>query len=486
MRSFPTTRTGPGSSTVPARSADSTGAPSRRMRRPLRSAPTPGNGPPCSTPRSPMDGPPTCAFGGAPTAGATSSTPPMYATCTGCTWNACPSMLDQDDPLYANWDQDRAALDGRYAEQDPAVVADELVAAAGRSGRRVRCRDRRAVGSSRSAQRRRSVHGGHLRPVPGARPGSPSLGRAHRLIDASTVGQMSSAVVEAAVELAEIIEAHADEAEQARRLPPSTVSALVDADLMRMCLPREYGGPEVDPVSMTEAIMHVAHADGAAGWCSMIASTTSSMAAFLPADGAEEIYRIRGGHRRCLAPNGQGTTVDRDGVDGVEVSGRWAWGSGTQHCAWVLGGATMRRRHVPAVLVPAGRRPLHRHVAHGRHARIGVARLLGGTGLRAVRRTMQPGVTRPVVDNALVPVPQLHVARGRRRRRGSRCRTSSARRTQRHRTGQAAAVLVADARAQLPSRRSNTPAPRPRCGPLVLFCSMSCPRCGSVSRRAIR
>ncbi len=42
------------------------------------------------------------------------------------------SMLDQDDPLYANWDQDRAALDGRYGEQDPAVVADELVAAAGR------------------------------------------------------------------------------------------------------------------------------------------------------------------------------------------------------------------------------------------------------------------------------------------------------------------------------------------------------------------
>ncbi len=42
------------------------------------------------------------------------------------------SMLDQDDPLYANWDQDRAALDGRYGEQDPAAVADELVAAATR------------------------------------------------------------------------------------------------------------------------------------------------------------------------------------------------------------------------------------------------------------------------------------------------------------------------------------------------------------------
>ncbi len=219
---------------------------------------------------------------------------------------------------------------------------------------------------------------------------------------------MSSAVVEAAVELAEIIEAHADEAEQARRLPPSTVSALVDADLMRMCLPREYGGPEVDPVSMTEAIMHVAHADGAAGWCSMIASTTSSMAAFLPADGAEEIYRdptaVTGG---VFAPNGQGTTVDRDGVDGVEVSGRWAWGSGTQHCAWVLGGARCDDETFRLCWFPQG----DVHFIDTWHT--GGMRGSGSLdysverAFAPFRRTIQPGVTRPVVDNALSRFPNF-------------------------------------------------------------------------------
>lgn len=39
-------------------------------------------------------------------------------------------MLTQDAPLFPNWDQDAAALAGRYGEQDPAVVADELAAAA--------------------------------------------------------------------------------------------------------------------------------------------------------------------------------------------------------------------------------------------------------------------------------------------------------------------------------------------------------------------
>ncbi len=41
-------------------------------------------------------------------------------------------MLTQDAPRYPNWDQDRTAIDDDYAHQDPRVVADELVAAAGR------------------------------------------------------------------------------------------------------------------------------------------------------------------------------------------------------------------------------------------------------------------------------------------------------------------------------------------------------------------
>ncbi|MFD1825673.1 MULTISPECIES: DinB family protein [Mumia] len=35
-------------------------------------------------------------------------------------------MLDDDDPLYPNWDQDATAVESRYGEQDPAAVAHEL------------------------------------------------------------------------------------------------------------------------------------------------------------------------------------------------------------------------------------------------------------------------------------------------------------------------------------------------------------------------
>ncbi len=38
-------------------------------------------------------------------------------------------MLDEDDPTFANWDQDETAVAERYGEQDPTVVGRELVAA---------------------------------------------------------------------------------------------------------------------------------------------------------------------------------------------------------------------------------------------------------------------------------------------------------------------------------------------------------------------
>jgi hypothetical protein len=38
-------------------------------------------------------------------------------------------MLTEDDPVYPNWDQDATAVAARYHEQDPGLVADEIIAA---------------------------------------------------------------------------------------------------------------------------------------------------------------------------------------------------------------------------------------------------------------------------------------------------------------------------------------------------------------------
>src|SRR5690606_6024143 len=37
-------------------------------------------------------------------------------------------MLEEDDPVFDNWDQDKTAVDDSYAEQRPEVVSEDLVA----------------------------------------------------------------------------------------------------------------------------------------------------------------------------------------------------------------------------------------------------------------------------------------------------------------------------------------------------------------------
>lgn len=146
---------------------------------------------------------------------------------------------------------------------------------------------------------------------------------------------MTVSLVQAAESIQELVEAHADKAEQQRRLPKRLVQGLRDAQLFRMCVPAAYGGPEADALTLVRAIEAVATADGAAGWCTMIASTTSSMSLFLEPEWARKIFGdpkvIAGG---AYAPSGTGVRVD----GGWRVTGSWSWGSGTQHCAWITGG----------------------------------------------------------------------------------------------------------------------------------------------------
>lgn len=139
----------------------------------------------------------------------------------------------------------------------------------------------------------------------------------------------------AARDLSELVEANADDAERKRRLSRRVVDALRDAGVLRMGVPEEYGGPGCDPATMLDVVETISAADGAAGWCTMIASTTSIYSLFMAPEWAERVF----GERRSMAvgayaPNG---SAEEDG-DGWRVSGRWLWGSGTHHSDWIGGG----------------------------------------------------------------------------------------------------------------------------------------------------
>jgi alkylation response protein AidB-like acyl-CoA dehydrogenase len=215
-------------------------------------------------------------------------------------------------------------------------------------------------------------------------------------------------LLERARELRPLIEEQAAASEQARRLAAPAIAALTEAGLMSMCTPSVYGGAETDPVTLIEAIESVAIGDGAAGWCSMIASTTSSMAAFLPAETAQAIYGdpnvITGG---VFAPNGVGVAIERDGVAGFDVTGQWAWGSGTQHCQWVLGGARCDDGTFRLCWFPQADVGFHDTWHTGGMRGSGSLDYSVTEAFAPASHTMQPGVTPPVVDTGLSRFPNF-------------------------------------------------------------------------------
>ena len=128
------------------------------------------------------------------------------------------------------------------------------------------------------------------------------------------------------------------EIEQQRRLPADIVAGLVDSGVFRTWVPREYGGQELDLLAGLRSIEQVSYHDGSTGWCVMIGTSSALRSGYLAKSWAKEIYgnprTITGGY---AMPLGTARVVD----GGLRVTGRWPWGSGTDHCNWIGGGARL-------------------------------------------------------------------------------------------------------------------------------------------------
>src|SRR5688500_3917259 len=94
----------------------------------------------------------------------------------------------------------------------------------------------------------------------------------------------------AARRLEPLIREHAGEAERERRPSPKVMTALAEADLFRLLLPRSLGGLEVDPVTFSLVLEEVSSFDSAAGWALQAGNSGAYWAARLPTEGVEEIY----------------------------------------------------------------------------------------------------------------------------------------------------------------------------------------------------
>jgi alkylation response protein AidB-like acyl-CoA dehydrogenase len=151
----------------------------------------------------------------------------------------------------------------------------------------------------------------------------------------------------AAIALGPKISAAADDTERRRRVSPELLGALRDAGVFRMGLPRELGGSAVDLTEMMAVLEEIARHDGSTGWIAGIGSGTNLILTGLPSGTAQEVFAsdpdiATGG---TWLPRGRARQVD----GGYRVSGRWPFGSGCEHCDWLIGGCVVWDGDEPAV-----------------------------------------------------------------------------------------------------------------------------------------
>ncbi|MEU0878576.1 acyl-CoA dehydrogenase family protein [Lentzea sp. NPDC005914] len=139
----------------------------------------------------------------------------------------------------------------------------------------------------------------------------------------------------AAQTVADLARSVAPRTEAGRALAPELLDLLHSERIFGLGVPSALGGLERPPGETLAVAETIARGDASAGWCVSIAATSGLLGAYLPAEGASEVFgdpqTVAAG---VWAPKGRGVAVS----GGVEITGQWSFCSGISHASWLFAG----------------------------------------------------------------------------------------------------------------------------------------------------
>ena len=154
------------------------------------------------------------------------------------------------------------------------------------------------------------------------------------LQSASTPGASTRSAAERARGLQTLLDAHGPEMDHRRELTPEVVEALVQADMLRLLLPKSLGGQEIDLLDYARACEALAWADASTAWFvnqSNVSSATS--AAAMPHETAAAVFGAPNEGLAWGAKHSKSRAVRVEG--GYRLSGTWSFASGGRHTRWL-------------------------------------------------------------------------------------------------------------------------------------------------------
>ena len=138
----------------------------------------------------------------------------------------------------------------------------------------------------------------------------------------------------------------ASEYDRERKLPVDIVAKIRAAGIMRMNMPRIWGGPQMTPMEQVEVIEALCRADASIGWCSFIWTDSGVYSGYLDDAVGREMYpRLDMATSGWVYPMGRAERVE----GGFMMSGQWMFGSGCNHCDWLAAGCTVFENGEPVM-----------------------------------------------------------------------------------------------------------------------------------------
>jgi resorcinol 4-hydroxylase (FADH2) len=133
------------------------------------------------------------------------------------------------------------------------------------------------------------------------------------------------------------IRALAEETERNRTISPHIIAKIREAELLRTCRPKKFGGFEYDPTVALEIALVISAACASTGWTVNGALANGLSFGHFPIEAQRELW---GGGAdpfscACFAPTG--TAVPTEG--GYMLGGKWSFASGCDHSSWIRLGA---------------------------------------------------------------------------------------------------------------------------------------------------
>ncbi len=133
-----------------------------------------------------------------------------------------------------------------------------------------------------------------------------------------------------------LLERNAPETEANRRVVEENILAIQKAGLLKIMVPRRFGGLQADLRTKMEVSAALAKGCGATAWATTLLNVNSLIMGMASAECQEDVWgqnpeaRIAG----VLSP----TATTRRVEGGLVVTGKWPWSSGCLHANWAMMG----------------------------------------------------------------------------------------------------------------------------------------------------